>query len=169
MNEARALSKEMEAAKGLLANIGDIIGDDVELLSDMLEGETGLFEAIGRAVKRIGEVEALTTGIDEYAKELTSRKARLKKQAQSLRTAVTVAMSIAGKDTMELPSATVTRRTVARGLLVTDETLIPSEFWIQGDPKLDKKKLAEAVKEDGASIPGAGLDNGGETLAIRSK
>lgn len=165
MTDTRSLNKEIESAKLLAANMADIIGDDMDLLSDMIEGETGLFEIIDRAIKRVGELEAIAASIDEYSGKLASRKSRLKKQSDTLRSAVITAMSVAGKDSMELPSATISVKATPRKLVIIDEALIPAEYWKPSDPKLDRKALLAAVKDD--KVPGAERDNGGETLSIR--
>ena len=168
MSEARTLTKETEAAKALIANMADVIGDDAELLSDTIEGETSLFEAISRAVNRINELGTLIASLGEYEKSMSARKSRLKQQADVLRTSVAVAMSVAGHKTMELPMATISRKHVPPGISITDEADIPPKFWIAGNPRLDRKALLEALR-DGKSVAGAQLGNGGETLAIRSK
>ena len=58
MSETRELEREAEAARSLLANIRDVMAiDDGEAMT-VVEGETNLIEAIGKAVDRIGELKA---------------------------------------------------------------------------------------------------------------
>ncbi len=78
---AHALYLETEAARSLLLDMGDILGDDVEARADAVEGQTQLLEAIERGLKRVAEIEALASGIDTLAKGL---KARLDRKVRSL-------------------------------------------------------------------------------------
>lgn len=73
------------------------------------------------------------------------------------------------KDYLEdgvLPSSDMLHvKKVPRGVIVTDESKLPEQFF-RIERKLDKKALNEAVK-GGEQIDGATLDNGGYTLMIR--
>jgi hypothetical protein len=51
-------------------------------------------------------------------------------------------------------------------LELIEEADIPAEFWKAGDPKLDRKALAEALKE-GRSVPGVALSNQAPSLTVR--
>lgn len=64
------------------------------------------------------------------------------------------------------PSGIIHIKKIPRGVIVTDETKIPEQFF-KIERKLDKKTLNEAVK-GGETIDGATLDNGGYTLMIRA-
>lgn len=163
---AHDLKKETEAAKTLLANMADVLGDDAELKVDTVEGETGFFEALQQAVDRIGEVEAHAEGLAEYQRKIASRKARLERQADLLRTAIAAAMDAVGVKSREMDRATLTVKAKPREPVITDEALIPSEYWKPQDPKLDRAALCRAAK-DGQEIPGVTLDNGGNSLTIR--
>ncbi len=62
-------------------------------------------------------------------------------------------------------SDTLHIKKVPIGVIVTDESKIPDQFF-KIEKKLDKKALNEAVK-GGEQIDGATLDNGGYTIMIR--
>jgi hypothetical protein len=66
-------------------------------------------------------------------------------------------------------SSTVTLADTAPDYEITNEADIPAEYWIPGDPKLDKKKLREAILEDGLVVPGTRRTNGGQLIKIRRK
>lgn len=166
MSDAETLKRQMEAAQTLLANLRDIIGDDEQAQTDAIEGETGLFEAMADAAKRIGEIQAHLEGLDAYAGRMKTRKERLERQEDLIRTALMHAMSIAHLKTLELPTATMTLKATGPSVVITDEADIPAEFWKPQAPKLDKKLLMAALK-DKKEIPGAQLSNGGETIQIR--
>lgn len=63
------------------------------------------------------------------------------------------------------PSGIIHIKKLPRGVIVTDESKIPDQFF-KIERKLDKKALNEAVK-GGETIDGVTLDNGGYTIMIR--
>lgn len=166
MNIVRSLNVEAEAAQSLLANIRDVIGDDSEMALNAVEGETDLIEIIRGAVARINLLEGFAGSITEHVKELGARQERFKRQAEMLRQAVVVAMGMADLKKIELPGATLSRKTVPPKAEIINDADIPSKFWKPSEPKLDRKAVLEALKAK-EEVPGAVLSNGGETLAIR--
>lgn len=160
------LHVETEAARVLLANVRDIIGDDDDAIHDALEGETNLLEAISDAVNRIAELEAHQEALAIQAKALAERKSRFEVQAERVRAAVLVAMGIAELRKLELPQATISRKPVPPKAVITSEAEIPSRFWKPSDPKLDRKAVLDALKAK-EIVPGAELSNGSETISIK--
>jgi hypothetical protein len=160
------IRNEAEAAKELLANIRDVIADDDEAREDAIEGETNLKEAIGAAVMRVAEIDALSEAIKAQADKLRSRRDRLDNQADLLRAAIASAMQTAEIDKLELPTHTLTVKATPPKAVITDEAAIPSRFFVPQDPKLSLKAVGDALKA-GEQVPGATLSNGGSTLQIR--
>jgi len=167
-DEARALRIQGEAAKTLLANIRDVIGDDEEMALVAVEGETNLIEAINAAVDRISALQDHSKAIDYRIEALKLRQSRFDRQAELIKSALQVAMGQAELRKLELPQATLSIRAVPPKVELIDEAAIPASFWKPQDPKLDKVAILKALK-DKESVPGATLSNGGETLAIREK
>jgi len=165
---ARNVKIEGEAARSLLANIRDVIGDDDEMALTAVEGETGLKECISEAIDRISDLSSHCEALDIRIKELSERRSRFEAQSERIKTAVFVAMGQAGLRKLELFQATLSVRAVPPKAEIVDEALIPSKFWKANDPTLDKKAVLEALKAK-EDVPGAALSNGGETLSIRSK
>lgn len=165
---ARNVQIEGEAARALLANIRDVIGDDDEMAMTAIEGETGLKECISEAVDRISELNSHCEALDLRIKDLSERRSRFDVQAERIKTAVFAAMGQAEIRKLELPQATLSVRAVPPKAEIVDEALVPSKFWKAKDPVLDKKAVLEALKAK-EDVPGASLSNGGETLSIRSK
>jgi hypothetical protein len=163
---AHSLRKEAEAARALLANIRDVIGDDDEAIVDAVEGETDLIEAISDAVARLDQLEAFEKALSEQMDALSDRRSRFKEQGDRIRQAILVAMGQAELRKLELATATLSVRAVAPKVEVVDESLVPSKFWKAQDPKLDKKAVLDALKAK-ETVPGATLSNGGETLSIK--
>lgn len=165
---SRALHIQGEAAKVLLANIRDVIGDDDEMIATAVEGETSLVEAISSAVDRLAEVGAHCEVLAARIKDLSERKGRFEDQASRIKAAIHVAMGHGELRKLELPQATISIRAVQPKVEVIDETEIPARFWKRKDPELDRKELLKALNAKEV-IPGATLSNGGETISIRSK
>lgn len=164
--DVRILSQEAEAARALLANLRDVIGDDEQAREDFLEGETGLKEAIAAAVDMIGEWETFAAALKLRIDEMKARRERMETRAEMARAAVASAMGSVDIKKLALPEATLTLKATPPKVIVTSETDIPAKFWIEQDPKLDRKALLEALK-DGQVIDGAGLSNGGQTLQLK--
>lgn len=166
MSDVREISREAEAARSLLANIRDVMALDADEALTVVEGETNLIEAIGKAVDRIATVDAHHKALAEQSVTLAARKARFEQQGELLRAAVLSAMGVADLKKLELPQATLTRKAVAPKAVILSEADIPSQFWKPQDPKLDRKAVLDALKAKEA-VAGAELSNGGETIQIR--
>lgn len=164
----RDLTREAEAARTLLLNITDVIGDDEQAAADAVEGETSFNEACAAAVVRLAELDTHDAALSAHLETLRARRDRFKKQAEGIRSALATALAQADIKKLELPTATLSRRPVAASVIVLDEASIPAGFWKRGEPKLDRKALLAALK-DKQDVPGATLSNGGETVAVLEK
>lgn len=165
-NVTRAVFIQGEAAKALLANIRDVIGDDEKMAAVAVEGETDLLEAIRSAVDRLADLDAHQVALGNQIQALSARKERFEGQAERIKAAIHVAMGHANQPRIELPRATLSVRAVAPKVEVTDEAAVPVKFWKAQDPKLDRKAVLDALKAK-EDVPGATLSNGGETLALK--
>ena len=162
-----SLHREIEAARALMANMADLLGDDAELAADTIEGQTSLHEALGRAVARVLELNGLMNGVVGMIATLQDRGERLEKQRETLRTMIAVGMEVGQIKRLELPAATISLRAVPPKVEITNEAEIPLAFWKPAEPKLDKKALLDALK-DKQAIPGATLSTGGASINIRA-
>lgn len=160
------LQREAEAAKSLVANIRDAIGDDEDAKLDMIEGETSLKEVLEQAALRLAVLKANGEAIKKARDELAARAARFERQDELLRTAICAALADAELKKVELATATLSRTNTPPKVIVTSEADIPADFWKRADPTLDKRKLGAALK-DGQSVPGVMLTNGSETVQVR--
>ena len=168
----RALAIETEAVKRLLSHLRtEGYEADLTLVSDAIEGETSLHEAINGVIERIDLREAVAFGLKAKIAEFSDRLAATEKAIEYDRAAVEQAMISAEQDKIVLPTATVFVSKRKPGLIVENEADIPSEFFVTPEPpapRLDKKALAAAISA-GRTIPGASLDNGSISLSIRRK
>lgn len=150
----------------LLARFGDALADDEQALIDTLDGVSD-FDGQALAVLRSAEDdEMLVTGIKERIEQLRARAERLTARAAAKREAVLLAMVETGRKKIEAPDCTVSVRATPASVVITDETAIPDDYLKPQPPKVDKAAIRDALKQ-GASIPGAMLSNGGQSLGIR--
>lgn len=150
----------------LIVRFGDALEGDEQALIDTLDGLSD-FDGQALAVLRSADDdEMLVTGIKERIDQLRSRAERLSARAAAKREAVLSAMIETGRKKIEAPDCTVSIRSTPASVVITDETAIPDSYLKPQPPKVDKAALRDALKQ-GASIPGAMLSNGGQSLAIR--
>lgn len=162
------VQRDLEAAKVLRDQISDLAAGDEDFIRDTLEGETDLPAIVRMLLAGIGEDEAMADGIDAYAAELATRKARLAGRAKLKRSLICSALEIAGRKTIETDVGTVTLSAVKPKAIVTEEADIPAEFFKPQPPKLDQSALSAALRE-GREVKGATLSNGGNTVRILRK
>jgi hypothetical protein len=158
--------KEAKAVAALRDSLAAELACDDELMLDTIEGETGLFEAIDRLLFDIANANAMVIGTGKVVDELTARSERYKRRAETARALIEQAMMIAEVDKLERPAGTLSLVRRAAKVEITEEADLPAEFWKAGEPKLDKKALAAALK-DGRAVPGAALSNQAPSLTIR--
>ncbi len=161
----RALSEEAQAAGMMIESMRSLFGDDDEIINTAVEGETGLHEALSSALTRLAEIDALNVSIGTMLSSLQQRRDRLSKQADGIRTAMCMAMEMGAIKKLELPLATVSLRSVAPAVEITDESAIPSVYWKPQPPKLDKRELLKALKE--YDLPGACLTPPSTIISVR--
>lgn len=169
---ARDMQKELAAATTLKSHLRHILdGDlDAETLRDGIEGETNLLETVDAVIGQIGDDAARVEALTKFITSLDGRKARFEKRQELLRSLLVNALDVLGEKRLERPAATLTFKATAPRLIVTDESQVPTKFWKQPDPVLNKKELTDALKARGETdppIPGAELSNGGATVQIR--
>jgi Gp157 protein len=93
---------------------------------------------------------------------------RLESRAEQKRVLVSTALQEAGIRKLVAAEFTAYLRPSPSKVIVTDETLIPDEFWVSQQPRLDRQQLLAAVRS-GREVPGAVLANSELTLAVRSQ
>ncbi len=140
--------------------------DEPDLIADMIEGETNLHDAISNVMDGITEDEVMIAGLRSMTEQLVNRRLRFENRIDRRRSAIERAMAVGEITKLELPQATLSVRRVPPALHIVSESLIPDGFWSPQPPKLDRKNITEALKA-GRDVPGAALDNGSTTLAIR--
>lgn len=162
MRHDHGVSREAVAAAGLIEALNM---DDERFIHDAVEGETGFFEAVQRALDEMAECEIVSAGIKDMQSRLSDRLRRTQARHDRLRGMIDQAFQMAEIKTHKFPTATITTKAVPPKLIVQDEAEVPSSFFEAQPPKLDKSRLLAACKE--APVAGATLTNGGTTIQIR--
>src|SRR4051794_12257057 len=94
-------------ARDLLAALREAGIGDAESAELSLQSETTLPEAVGEAVARIADLEAMVAALDERADQIAARKVALKERAERIRGAVVAALELAGVPRVETPEGNV--------------------------------------------------------------
>jgi hypothetical protein len=153
----RDLEKELAAAEALKFQLTSIYGEgepDTVLLTDMVEGETNLFETVDRILLQIAVDEANLAGLNKTKSTMEVRKKRLEGRVDTMRSMLASALEIMEQKRLERPLATVTLKPTPRKVLVTDEAAIPAQFWKTPDPTLSKKELGDALEAHEETLQG---------------
>ena len=125
---------------------------DQKLISDTLEGVEFEFEekadGYAKVVKILeGDIEA----IDKEIKRLTEKKNTIKNNISGIKKNLENAMITTGKTKFKTLLFGYNIQKNPASVSIDDETLIPKDFWIEQEPKLDKKSLAAFLKENEVS------------------
>jgi Siphovirus Gp157 len=141
---------------------------DEETLNDTLAGMTDLPEMIAAVLRSALEDLALAKGLRGRVVEMQERLARLEDGAHKKRQLIISVMERAELRKLIEPDFTVTLRRTPPALHVVHEEDIPADFWRPQPPKLDRQAVTTALR-GGLLVAGAMLDNGGTTIAIRTR
>lgn len=125
---------------------------DQKLISDTLESIEFEFEekadGYAKVVKMLeGDVEA----IDKEIKRLTEKKNTIKNNISGIKKNLENAMLATGKTKFKTLLFGYGIQKNPASVSIDDETQIPKEYWIEQEPKLDKKSLAAYLKENEVS------------------
>ncbi len=158
------LSRFTELRRRLIEANPDI---DETTLADTLEGASSLDEAIGEVIRSALEDEAMAAGLRGRLGDLKERLERIAARGGKKRQIALAAMEEAGMDKIMEPDFTASLRAAPPSALITCEENIPEQYWIAQDPKLDKRRILDAMKV-GTRVAGAELSNSRLTLAVRT-
>ncbi len=141
---------------------------DEKTLLDTLEGMTELHEMIAAVVRVRMDDLTLVTALKSRISGMQERLSRIEHRAETMKDVVVSVMDRSGIKKIAEADFTLTLRPTNPPLEITNEGLIPDEFWKRQSPRLDRIGLIGALK-NGSSVPGAVLGNGGLTISVRSR
>ncbi len=157
---------KFKAYRDVLANKMRDLDDDV--LVDTVDGMTNLSEMLAEIIRSRLDDLSLCEALRTRIRDMQGRLARISERAERKQRLVSATMEDVGLSKVVEADFTLSLRAQPPKLQVTDETVVPSEFWRPQAPKLDRQSLLAALK-GGETVPGASLDNGGMTISVRTK
>lgn len=123
---------------------------DEQTLKDTLEAiQVSLEEKVDGYAAVIKNFDAENVAIDLEIKRLQERKRINVNAISRLKENLMYSLEQTGQKKIKTALNTATIRNNAASLDVTSEDNIPKEFYIEQDPKLDKRELLRYVKENG--------------------
>lgn len=135
----------------------DMIENGVEGLEDTLEALDVTFdEKVENCMMAYRNLVGDRDKCKTEAQRLTQRAAAFDKQAETLKMYVENEMKRVGKDKIKLAMFTIWLQENNASVAVTQEAMIPDQFWKQQSPTLDKQLIKEKL-EEGFPVPGAEL------------
>ena len=138
--------------------------DDTDLLEDMMEAETDLHALCSWAFKKMETEDGYVESLNEQISNRQTRRTRAKKRKDAMRELVLHLLNAADLDKLEIPEATFSRRKVAPKRVVVDKDALPHEYVTY----TIKPNMA-AIKEAETLPDGVTMDNGGQSLTVRTK
>lgn len=138
---------------------------DQKIIQDTMEGLDFEFEEKAEAyAKVVKTLEMDITGLDAEIQRMTKKKATIKNNIDRLKRSLEGAMIATGKRKFKTHLFGFGIQKNPPSLNILDESKVPAEFWIEQQPKLDKKAALAYVKEN--KVDWAELSQT-ETLRIR--
>ncbi|PWJ92724.1 viral Gp157 protein [Mesorhizobium loti] len=151
MNELHRL--DANQIRSQISYLREICGDDDEdLLTDMIDAESNVDRFIGKMIEIIQTDQADCEGLKNYLRKLGDRKKRLEDRTTRLRTLLASVITELPGRVYRHPLAHVRAFDVDPRVIVTDESVIPSSFWVAQDPKLNETAIRKHLLERQALI-----------------
>ena len=147
---------------------GELETTDLIEMSEGLSGEENFKDLCLELADEVAEYETSAEAIATRIKELQARKSRMDRSAETLRNVILQALDQNNIKSLPSPCVTLTVNTL-KTMEITNESLLPSRFFLPQPPQLDAKALRDAILKDGEVIEGAGPGNDKISLTIRRK
>lgn len=120
----------------------DLFHTTLETLDDAIEEKA---ENIAHVLKQL-EYDELVVG--EEIKRLQGKKRALSNNHASLKKYLQESMEFTGKEKIKTPKFSINIQNNPPKLVVDDEKEIPKAYWIEQEPKLDRRLLLNDLKEE---------------------
>ena len=140
---------------------------DERLLTDMLEGETGLKEFLETGLDHKLKSDELIEGIGARMANAKARRDRFEQRSDAIRSLMFKLMTHAGLRRVALPEATLSIRNGVSKVIITDEAALPPDcIRVRTEPNREeiRKRLAR-----GETVPGAEMSNAEPVLQVGTK
>ncbi len=157
------LAKHEALKRDILAEYPDV---DELTLHDTLQGAANLEETMIAVLRSARHDEGQVEAIGKQVEELRARASRFQARAEKARAMVRAAMEQSELKTLAAPDFTASLQRVQPKVVIYDEAVIPPDYFVTPAPKVSKSLIKKALDE-GYSVAGAQLSNGGLTLTVR--
>ena len=141
---------------------------DEETLADTVEGLTDLHEILAAVVRAALTDEAIAAGLRQRIAVMEERLDRFLYRAAKRREIARQVMIHSEIKKVAAPDLTLLIRPGTPAVVVTDEAVIPAEFWKPSAPRLDRLGLLSKLKT-GIAIQGAELSHPDPVMSVRTK
>lgn len=143
------LTDDYKQVYDLIAEQGDeeVLIHTLSSINDALEDKADGYVAV------IKSLESDNKGIDEEIKRLQQRKTTNKNGINRLKESLQDSMETTGKTKFKTALNSYNIQNNPPSLKVTNEKLIPKDYWLSQAPKLNKKSALAELKA-GNTIPG---------------
>jgi hypothetical protein len=162
--------KDAEVVKAEISRLLTVypeIVEDVELLADSIEGETGLYKILERALSARQEADMMASAIKDREAALKERRERYERQGDAYKYLMLSLMQYAEQDKVTLVEGTLSVTKPRSSVGIEDVNQLPQGFY-KTERVADKKAIKEAI-DAGAEVPGAYMQTGEAGLTIRVK
>lgn len=134
------------------AHVLDQVGEDEQLMLDMLEGETDLFGCVARLLNGIEREEGDRAALTDQMDSRKQRRDRCDVRIQARRNAIAMLMETARVEKLPLPEATVSYRLTSPKIEINDPAAVPEE-WTEVKRVPAKARINEAFAVGDADLP----------------
>jgi hypothetical protein len=149
-----------------IAAVLEMSESGVDGLDDTLEALDGSFEEkVEKCVMAWRDLISDRDKCKQEAYRLTERANSFDKKADALKNYIEVMMRRAGKEKVKTALYSLNIQNNPESVEVTEQTMIPPQFWKQPDPVLDKQAIKDSLKAN-LPVPGAQLKQT-QSLRIR--
>jgi hypothetical protein len=163
------IDRELTHHQYLRARLEEEFPDaDEETLHDTLEGLSNLPEMLAEVLRSMLDDHAMVSALKARIGDMQTRAGRIEERARKKRELVVSVMERADLRKLTEPDFTVSLRPSRPPLVVTEEEIIPADFWRAQPAKLDRQGLIAKLVA-GREVPGALLGNAPMTISVRTK
>jgi hypothetical protein len=139
---------------------------DEQVLADTIEGLTDLHEIIIAIMRSALDDESRIAALKCRIIDMQARLVRFQERASKRRQIARDVMTELGLKNILAPDFTISLRPGIPALVVVNEDAVPGNYWISGEPRLNRQKVTNELKE-GADIEGVMLSNPAPVLSVR--
>lgn len=137
--------------------------DDAAAIADTIEAESWPLELKAQNTAfAIKQLEALAMSVKQVEQEISERRKRIEKRAESVKEYLKQCMEIAGMTKIECPQFQIAIQKNPASIDIFEPALIPSEFMRQPEPPppAPDKGAIKAAIQNGKEVPGATIKQG---------